>query len=154
MRTVVVEGVVPDASSADAVFAGVLDFGAYAQHTNAVRSVVVTRGPDGTAESAWSVSFRNGVLAWVEQDVVDPGSRRIGFTQTEGDFETFTGEWTVVPDGATVTVRFTACFDLGMPSLAAMIDPIAEQALTDNVRAILRGLLGERVQFPWLTARA
>jgi hypothetical protein len=46
-----------------------------------------------------------------------------------------------------VEVEFTAVFDLGMASLAAILDPIAEQALRDSIELILRGLLGEQVSF-------
>ena len=87
------------------------------------------------------------MLAWTERDVVDPAARRIDFEQVDGDFVVFTGVWAVEPDGDGVTVRFTASFDLGMPSLAPMVDPIAVRTLVDNVQAILRGLLGPRVTF-------
>ncbi len=146
MPEVAVTAAVPGAP-ADEVFAAVADFASYAEHTDTVREVVVTPLTDGGVESAWEVNFRNGVLAWTERDVVDPGRRRIDFEQVDGDFVLFTGTWAVEPDGDGSVVRFTASFDLGMPSLAPMIDPIAERALVDNVRAILAGLLGPAVTF-------
>jgi hypothetical protein len=39
-------------------------------------------------------------------------------------------------------VTFDAELDMGIPSLAAIIDPIARNALRDNVLLILTGLLG------------
>ncbi len=146
MPDVLVTADVPG-SAADAVFAAVADFAAYPEHTDAVREVVVTPVPDGALESAWEVNFRSGVLAWTERDVVDPAARRIAFEQVDGDFAVFTGSWEVDPDADGSTVRFTAAFDLGMPSLAPMIDPIAERTLAENVRAILGGLLGPDVTF-------
>lgn len=146
MRTVIIETLVPTAS-ADTVFALISDFEAYPRHTDAVREVVVTSRADGAVDSEWSVNFRSGVLYWSERDDVDAAARRITFEQTDGDFESFAGEWSVEQTGTDVTVRFEARFDLGMPSLAAIIDPIAEQALTDNMHAVLRGLLGESVLF-------
>ena len=146
MAGVAVTAVVPGACP-DRVFAAVADFAAYPRHTDAVREVVVR--PVGEAvESDWEVNFRNGVLAWTERDVVDPGLRRIAFEQLDGDFAVFTGTWLVEPDGDGSTVTFEASFDLGMPSLAPMIDPIAERALVENIRAILGGLLGPAVTFP------
>jgi hypothetical protein len=65
----------------------------------------------------------------------------------DGDFAAFTGSWAIEPDGEGSIVRFQASFDLGMPSLAPMIDPIAQRTLADNVRAILGGLLGPAVTF-------
>ena len=146
MPDVAVTAAVPGAC-ADAVFSAVADFASYAKHTDTVREVVVTPAADGALESAWEVNFRNGVLAWTERDLVDPAARRIDFEQVDGDFVVFTGTWAVEPDGDGVTVRFTASFDLGMPSLAPMVDPIAVRTLVDNVQAILRGLLGLRVTF-------
>lgn len=146
MRTVLIETLIPDAAAGD-VFAKVCDFASYPLHTNAVRQVLVTARTDGTVDSQWSVNFRNGVLYWAERDLVDPVTRRIVFDQTDGDFDSFSGEWAVDQAGPDVTVSFRAMFDLGMPSLAAIIDPIAERALTDNMHAILRGLLGDRVLF-------
>jgi ribosome-associated toxin RatA of RatAB toxin-antitoxin module len=146
MPDVAVTAAVPDACP-DAVFSAVADFASYAKHTDTVREVVVTPRDDGAVESAWEVNFRNGVLAWTERDVVDPSTRRIDFDQVDGDFALFTGTWAVEPDGDDAVVRFTASFDLGMPSLAPMIDPIAVRTLVDNVRAILSGLLGPHVTF-------
>ena len=146
MPEVAVMAAVPGAPP-DEVFAAVADFASYAEHTDTVRGVVVTPLDDGGAESAWEVNFRNGVLTWTERDLVDPRARRIDFEQVDGDFVLFTGTWAVEPDGDGSTVRFTASFDLGMPSLAAMIDPIAVRTLVDNVQAILSGLLGPRVTF-------
>ena len=145
MPDVAVTASVPDVHP-DTVFSAVADFASYAAHTDTVREVVVTP-VDGALESAWEVNFRNGVLAWTERDVVDPAARRIEFDQVDGDFVVFTGVWAVEPDGEGATVHFTASFDLGMPSLAAMIDPIAVRTLVDNVHAILSGLLGPRVTF-------
>ena len=131
----------------DGVFAAVADFAAYPRHTDTVRKVVVTATDGGAVESSWEVTFRTGLLAWTERDVLDADARRIEFEQTDGDFVVFTGEWAVDPAGDGSTVRFSACFDLGMPSLAPMIDPIAERTLVDNIRAILTGLLGPAVTF-------
>ena len=153
MAGVAVTAVVPGACP-DRVFAAVADFAAYPRHTDAVREVVVRSAGEsvggaagGAMESDWEVNFRNGVLAWTERDVVDAGLRRIAFEQLDGDFAVFTGSWLVEADGDGSLVTFEASFDLGMPSLAPMIDPIAERALADSVRAIIGGLLGPAVTF-------
>lgn len=128
------------------VFDRIADFAAYARYTDAVREVRLDRADGDTVSSTWSVNFRNGVLRWSEVDRVDADRRTIDFTQTAGDFAHFAGSWRVVEDAAGVEVVFRAEFDLGMPSLAAMIDPIAEEALVDNMRLILRGLLGAGIE--------
>ena len=146
MPTVTITCRVPHGDAGE-TFARISDFPSYADHTDAVREVRIDHAEAGTIGSTWSVNFRNGVLRWSEQDRVDPHRRRIDFTQTAGDFAHFAGHWRVEPGGDAVDVEFGAEFDLGMPSLAALIDPIAEQTLDDNMRLIIRGLLGDTVRF-------
>src|SRR5262249_41649324 len=94
------------------------------------------------------VNFRNGILRWAERDQLDPIGRTITFAQTTGDFASFTGSWHVQPVGDDVTLAFTADFDLGMPSLAALIDPVAERTLCENLAVIIHGLFPSSVVDP------
>lgn len=146
MRHVEIESLVP-AATADEVFARISDFARYADYTDAVREVTTTATSPGVIESQWSVNFRNGILAWSERDHIDDRARTIAFEQLDGDFEHFSGTWSATTTGHDVAVLFTAEFDLGMPSLAPIIDPIAERTLRENMMAIIRGLLGENVVF-------
>jgi ribosome-associated toxin RatA of RatAB toxin-antitoxin module len=151
MRTVVIEARLRAAGNngdADAVFARIKNFAEYADYTDAVREVTVVPSEDGVVDSSWSVNFRNGILCWSERDWIDDEKRAISFVQLTGDFDRFEGGWQVTETGADVTVQFTATFDLGLASLAAMIDPIAERTLRENMHAIIRGLLGAEVTFP------
>ncbi|MGW0554247.1 type II toxin-antitoxin system RatA family toxin [Streptomyces sp. NPDC002926] len=142
MPEVTVDALVTGTSAA-AVFDRLRDFASYPRYTDAVRQVVVTGVDADTVDSDWSVNFRNGVLCWSERDRIDASALTIDFAQSDGDFDRFEGSWRVRQDDESVTVRFTAAFDLGMPSLAAIIDPIATRALTESITSILRGLLGE-----------
>lgn len=146
MRHVRLEALVPQAD-AGTVFERIRDFPRYADYTDAVREVRIDRADGGQVSSTWSVNFRNGVLCWSERDYVDADRLHIDFEQIDGDFDRFDGSWLVGQTGDKVTVVFVAEFDLGMPSLAAIIDPIAERALRENMEAILRGLLGEEIEF-------
>lgn len=146
MRRVTMDALVPAADPA-AVFATLADFARYPEFTDAVRQVAVATAEDGSLHSRWEVNFRNGVLRWAERDVLDPRRRVITFDQLDGDFDVFTGEWRVEAAGDDVIVVFDAEFDLGMPSLAPIIDPIAERALVENLRRILVGLLGPATTF-------
>jgi len=129
---------------ADTAYDRICDFPRYPQLTEAVRDVVITEtDDDGGLVSAWTVRFRDGLLRWTERDVFRPLARTIVFTQLKGDFATFEGEWSVEPEGTGCRVTFDSVFDLGIPTLAAIIDPIAESTLRGNVLMILGGLLGE-----------
>jgi ribosome-associated toxin RatA of RatAB toxin-antitoxin module len=128
-----------------AAYERISDFARYPSMVDTVREVVVAEpDSDGSIRSQWTVRFRSGLLQWTERDVLDAVARTITFTQLEGDFHTFTGQWRIDPisDGGTVVV-FEATFDLGMASLEAILDPIAEAALRSNIRLIVEGLLGD-----------
>lgn len=126
-------------------YARVSDFASYPSLVETVRQVVVEDpGADGSVVSSWTVAFRSGLLEWTERDVLDPVATTITFTQLKGDFHTFTGQWRISPaaKGGTVVV-FEAAFDLGIASLEAILNPIAERTLRSNIRLIVQGLLGE-----------
>ena len=132
---------------AEDVYAILCDFERYPDHAVAVRTVRVKPAANGDVLSSWEVMFRTGVLRWTEEDHFDPVRHRIEFRQTEGDIEHFAGEWTVDDDGSgNSLIRFSADFDLGIPTLAGILEPIAERALRDNIRAIVCGLLGTSAQ--------
>lgn len=119
------------------------DFARYPELTDAVRSVEVNPpAPDGSVHSRWTVRFRNGLLRWTESDTFDPATRTITFRQLTGDFETFDGQWSVHERETGCGIAFDAHFDLGIPSLAAILDPVAESTLRTNILTIARGLLG------------
>lgn len=144
MRSITLHLHAPLVGPADA-FARIADFERYPELTDTVQEVVVTgQEADGTVLSEWLVRFRNGLLRWTEQDTIDHESRTISFVQTTGDFDDFRGTWEVRPDEGSGTLAiFDATFDLGMASLEAILDPIAEAALRSNITLIAEGLLGE-----------
>lgn len=125
-----------------AAYAALTDFERYPALTDAVRDVTVEDG----GRSRWEVNFREGILRWTEIDVLDAEARTIAFEQESGDFHAFRGAWIVDDDPAGSVVRFHAEFDLGIPSLSELIDPLAVRALRDNVAAIVSGLFGRDVE--------
>lgn len=144
MRSVNVLASIPNADI-DQVFQRLSDFADYPKYTDAVREVTITATTDGAIESTWSVNFRNGVLCWIERDTLDPVAHRIEFEQLTGDFDVFAGQWRLETVESGVLVSLHAEFDLGLPTIAAMIEPIAEQALLENMDKVLRGLFGDDV---------
>ncbi|HEX6471592.1 MAG TPA: SRPBCC family protein [Streptosporangiaceae bacterium] len=135
MRAVQLRVEVPAAP--DAVYDKIGDFGRYPDLVDVVRSVRVA-GDD----SDWEVYFRNGILRWSETDLKDRANMRISFAQTDGDFDHFAGHWCVAPLAGGSLVHFEADFDFGIPSLAGILDPIAERTFRETVYRILVGLFG------------
>ena len=143
--SVVMHAVIPRSDVKEA-FDRLADFAAYPDFTSTVRTVEVVKLSPTEVESTWEVNFRKGILVWKERDDIDPVTRRIRFDQIIGDFAMFTGSWLVLEEGDDVRVEFSSVFDLGIASLASLVDPVACSALRDAVRDILLGLFGDQIE--------
>ncbi len=143
MRQLEVAVIVPDRGVREA-YDILCDFKRYPDFAPEVRSVIIASN-NGDSFSTWETTFRGGILRWTERDIFEPETNTIAFEQTEGDIEHFSGWWKIGSDNGGSSVRFWAQFDMGIPSLSSIIDPIAEQALRENIIAILQGLFGPRV---------
>jgi len=122
------------------------DYRRWPAASEAVRSVQVDELGDGVAVSVWEVTFRGGLMRWSERDVLDADALEQRFTLIEGDPHDFSGAWSATPraDGCTLQVRGE--FDLGMPSLRHVLDPIAIEALEEAIADVLHALFGGAVR--------
>jgi ribosome-associated toxin RatA of RatAB toxin-antitoxin module len=146
MRSVTLTAQVPGQDAAR-VYARLSDFATYPDHSESVRKVTVTDVTGDVTRSRWEVAFRNGILRWSEQDTFDRAALRIDFTQLEGDVEEFAGSWVCADVDGGCRVTFDARIDLGVPTLADVLEPIAARALLENTTSIIRGLFGAEVAF-------
>ena len=131
--------------TAEEVYAALADFERYPELADAVKSVVVTSIGDHVTRSVWEVAFRAGLLRWTEEDRFDRETLSIDFHQTEGDVALFDGSWRCAATEAGARISFSARLDMGIPSLADALEPIAARTLIENTLAIVRGLLGDSV---------
>jgi len=145
VRSVQLDLTVPSRCAVD-VYATLADFARYPEFSPAVRSVTVTDAGNHTTVSRWEVTFRAGLLRWVEEDRFDPALQRIDFRQLEGDVAVFDGSWTCADTSDGTQITFAARLDMGIPSLADALEPIAVRTLIDNTVAIVSGLLGDDVR--------
>ena len=129
----------------DNVFAAVTDVEAFPAFCSDVREVRVDVA-DGVRRSAWKVHFRGGTLEWLEQDELDLIARTMTFRRIEGDFKEFHGSWRVQDRGPDCAVDFDVTFDLGIPALRTVLEPLAAKNLRVILSAVLRGLFGSTLQ--------
>jgi ribosome-associated toxin RatA of RatAB toxin-antitoxin module len=141
MRTVRLRLQVPHKSASD-VYATLADFERYPILCEAVQSVAVTELSENLTVSHWEVTFRAGLLRWSEEDAFDPGTLTITFRQLDGDIAVFDGSWQCLDTAPGSEVLFSARLDMGIPSLADALEPIAARTLIDNIVSIVRGLVG------------
>ena len=141
MRSVRLRLQVPHKSAND-VYATLADFERYPELSDAVRSVAITEVSDNVTVSRWEVTFRAGLLRWTEEDTFDPDALSITFRQLDGDIAVFDGSWRCSDAAQGSEIVFAARLDMGIPSLADALEPIAVRTMTDNIVAIVRGLVG------------
>jgi ribosome-associated toxin RatA of RatAB toxin-antitoxin module len=128
------------------VFDTIADFERYVDYGQSIRSVKVESSEDGRVVSKWDVDFRGGNMQWTEADTIDKERMRIDFEQLEGNLRHFTGYWAVTGDGDDAVIHFFGEFELGMPTLASFIEPIAESAIRENLIAVLKGVFAEQFE--------
>lgn len=128
------------------IYATLCDFERYPELSPAVRQVTIDLTEEGQMTSSWETNFREGILRWQEQDFFDPAAGTIVFQQTQGDIDHFSGKWEVSALNGGGLISFNAKFDMGIPSLSNILDPIAEQALRENIITIIQGLFGSDVE--------
>ena len=141
MRTVCLRLHVPHKPASD-VYATLADFEQYPRLCDGVQKVTVTERSEHRTVSQWEVTFRAGLLCWTEEDTFDPGALTIAFHQLEGDVAVFDGSWECADAPPGSEIVFSARLDMGIPSLADALEPIAVRTLIDNTVLIVRGLVG------------
>lgn len=136
----------PIRRSAEEVYDRLADFVAYPRFASSVRKVAIHEEGPGWCVSEWAADFRNGVMCWRERDTFLRDQGLIEFRQLDGDLDRFDGAWTVWEEEGAVRVRLAVEFDLGLPTLAEFLEPVAAGALDENMRRLVQGLFGEAVE--------
>jgi ribosome-associated toxin RatA of RatAB toxin-antitoxin module len=109
-----------------------------------VRSTTVHSGrPGRVRRSSWEMQFQDGLLCWTEEDRFYRDQLLIDFERIDGDFGEFGGTWALSARGPDTTLAYTAEFDLGIPELKGLLEPIAERVITESVCWYVVGLFDE-----------
>lgn len=144
MPKVTVEREIPSVD-ADTVWAIAKRLTDYPQFMEQVLSVEACVGPDGEDATAWAVLFNGNELRWLEVDEYDDVRRRISFRQIDGDLAEWHGTLEANAVSGGVLARYTVHFDLGVPALANILNPLGERAILDNCEQMLREIAGRSV---------
>jgi ribosome-associated toxin RatA of RatAB toxin-antitoxin module len=124
------------------VWQAVTDIERYPDTMANVRWVeIVDRLSPAVRQSAWSVILKGSILQWEEIENLDADRMVMEFHQVSGDLEKFDGAWRLTAvDGERTRVRLTVDFEIGIPLLADMLNPVAQRALRENCTDMLRGI--------------
>ena len=101
--------------------------------------LVVERG-DGYTITDWQAKLEGRKFRWQEKDVFDDDNHTITYKQTVGDMKKFEGQWSFVPEGDITSITLTVDFEMGIPVLAALLNPIAKKAIKSNSDAMLEAI--------------
>jgi ribosome-associated toxin RatA of RatAB toxin-antitoxin module len=121
----------------DRVWREVLDIASFPSYMEEVREVEILREEGNARRSRWSILLKGSILEWEEEERIDHEKREITFHQIEGDLAYFTGSWRVWQSEQDVSIEMHVEFDIGIPLLADMLNPVAARALEENAQKIL-----------------
>jgi ribosome-associated toxin RatA of RatAB toxin-antitoxin module len=130
------------AAPMERVWTTVLDIERYSDVMENVRwAKVLTTNGASERTCAWSVTLKGSILEWEEVEHIDHDARVVEFHQLRGDMQVFEGRWTLEPRGPGAThVAFDVAFEIGIPLLAEMLNPVAQRSLRENCTEMLRGI--------------
>lgn len=122
------------------VWATLLDIESYEESMETVRWVrLVGSSNEQVRRAEWSVLLKGSILEWEEEDQLDHEAHKVAFKQLRGDLEFFDGYWTLEELGPNETrAHFEVEFEIGIPMLAEMLNPMAQRALEENCATMLR----------------
>jgi ribosome-associated toxin RatA of RatAB toxin-antitoxin module len=89
----------------------------------------------------WGMIIKGATLIWRDREVIDHEEHSVRFTQVSGDLKEFEGAWEVDEiDPAVTHVKLRISFEIGVPLLVGMLNPVAKRALYDNAKEMLEGV--------------
>jgi len=129
---------------AETVFDRIVRFDRYPDLAPHLQSTTVhATVPEPVGSSSWELHFRSGLLRWTEEERFRKDELTVDFEQLSGDFDEFSGAWTLRAQGADTALHFQADFDFGIPSLEGILDPIAERVIKETVAWVVVGMFDE-----------
>jgi ribosome-associated toxin RatA of RatAB toxin-antitoxin module len=128
-------------AAAAKVWATVVDIERYPESMSSVRWVRLLSADGPERRSTWSITLKGSILEWEEHEHLDHTNLVMSFQQLSGDMELFEGSWNVTPLADDRThVKLTIDFEIGIPLLAAMLNPVAQRSLKQNCTEMLEGI--------------
>ena len=124
------------------VWEAVLDIERYPDlMTNVVSAKIDEWETPTTRRSQWAMIIKGATLVWTDREFIAHDEHTVNFTQVSGDLERFEGAWEIGAKGPELTrVRLVISFNIGIPLLAGMLNPVAQRAIYGNAREMLEGV--------------
>ncbi|MFK7874073.1 MAG: type II toxin-antitoxin system RatA family toxin [Oligoflexales bacterium] len=121
----------------------VSDVAGYPALMPSVNTVDVISEEGHTSLTDWNVSLRESIMCWTEEEIKDHKNFTVTFKQTEGDLADFQGQWMLrqsTEKQSTTVASLQIDFDIGIPALDDILNPIAVEALRENAHSMLSSI--------------
>jgi coenzyme Q-binding protein COQ10 len=104
-------------------------------------SVEVRESGPGYRVTVREAEMKGCAMRWTEREEIDDERHRLETRLIDGDLAAMDGQWQLEQAGnGTVHVTLTVTFDIGVPELSDMLDPVATRAIHDSSAAMLASL--------------
>jgi ribosome-associated toxin RatA of RatAB toxin-antitoxin module len=123
------------------------DVESYPRWMDHVRAVAVQERGEDYRVTAWEIDCKGFIMRWVEREEIDRERYRINYRQVTGDLAEWRGHWQIESLTAKRSkVTLSVLFDIGIPMLSEMLNPVAERAIQDNSRRMLTAIAAIAVE--------
>lgn len=116
------------------------DMEKYPQFMKDLKSVKVLERNANTTLTAWETKIMGNSIKWVEKDIFDDENQHIRYHQHSGDLHKFEGEWILKEEAGGTRVTLTVDFEIGMPMIAGLFNPVAKLMIKENCENMLGAL--------------
>lgn len=124
----------------EAVFAFIKQMERYPDFMPDVASVRVLAREERATITKWKTRIDGMPIEWIERDEFDDDHLTIYYRQIEGDLKKFEGRWRVETDGGAAAVSLTVDFELGIPMIAGLVNPILTKKIRENCDGMLTAI--------------
>lgn len=139
MPTIIVEEII--SATIEDAWNRICDVERYPEYMEPVLSVKILEEGKDYNVSEWEVLLKGSVLKWSEKEVRNHDEYKITYSQIDGDLEVFSGFWKLEKiDDYTTKASLETTFEIGIPALRDMLNPVASKALKENATNMLASL--------------
>lgn len=115
----------------------------YPRFMQNVKEVRIVNRADNYTITAWKTEIDGRSFCWLEEDRFYPEAGRIDYKLVSGDLKKFEGSWHMQEKDGGTQITLTVDFDLGVPMLAALLNPILAKKTKENCLAMLEGIASQ-----------
>lgn len=130
------------AAPVEVVYELAKDIEAFPEYMPDIKEVTIVERDGNELISRWGSYVKEfaRTVKWIEKDHWDDEQRVCTFSQLEGDFTQYEGEWYFEPDGEGSQMRLIVRYELKLPLVGALIQGLLKKKVQENSDNMLAAL--------------